>query len=473
MLRSLLLFFCLIINKNIFCQVATNRLPIVWEKSFGGSCRDRPNDIALTQDSGYIVVGSSCSNDRDVTGHHGSQNSDDGWVVKIDGNGSLKWQRSVGGSNDDVLTKVIVSPVGNYYCFGYTNSVDGDVSSAPGVHKTWVIELSAAGDLIWSKTYDTGYAVIVNAITTSDEKMVVVGSGRVLKIDTAGNVLWQKSFGSWDAKNIVETSDHQLVVSGGYQFNLDTGDTTNLHWNFSSEFRESSMKILNGNIFILYEDFVENLCPSSGVLGNIVNRIGHFNGIAGDFSYETWHENVCADGGRYGGAEVHANTVDGLALPQNGSFVAAGKLENVYSGRSVAAFYYNGKFNLYGVWDDGYYSEFNSVKILPGENEFICTGYTNNNFGDFSENWTGGFLVVKLATIHTSIWTGIKNMDWNDIENWDTKIIPGIGTMIIIPAGVPNFPVVKSNVSCYSLQVDSSATITVNEGYHLEIVGKH
>ena len=58
----------------------TNTGMIQWQKSLGGSRNDVAKSIEQTSDGGYIVAGYSASTDGDVTGNHGAN---DFWVVKI------------------------------------------------------------------------------------------------------------------------------------------------------------------------------------------------------------------------------------------------------------------------------------------------------------------------------------------------------------------------------------------------------
>jgi len=73
---------------------------IEWQKCLGGSVNDRSYSVQQTSDSGYIVAGYTNSNDGDVSGNNGN---DDYWVVKLDENGSIEWQKCHGGSSTDRL----------------------------------------------------------------------------------------------------------------------------------------------------------------------------------------------------------------------------------------------------------------------------------------------------------------------------------------------------------------------------------
>ena len=59
---------------------------IQWEKSFGGSSGDNGFSIQQTNDGGYIIGGTSASNDGDVTNNHGNR---DIWIIKINEIGEI------------------------------------------------------------------------------------------------------------------------------------------------------------------------------------------------------------------------------------------------------------------------------------------------------------------------------------------------------------------------------------------------
>ena len=71
---------------------------IEWQKSLGGSGYDKAYSIQQTSDGGYIVAGSSESNDGDLTGSHGGY----GWIVNLDKSGNIMWQKRLGGSASSI-----------------------------------------------------------------------------------------------------------------------------------------------------------------------------------------------------------------------------------------------------------------------------------------------------------------------------------------------------------------------------------
>jgi hypothetical protein len=57
------------------------------------------------------MVGSTDSNDGDVSGGHGGT---DAWVVRINKNGEIKWQKPLGGSGYEELRQIAPTPHGDY-----------------------------------------------------------------------------------------------------------------------------------------------------------------------------------------------------------------------------------------------------------------------------------------------------------------------------------------------------------------------
>lgn len=111
---------------------------VIWEKTFGGSEDDISTSMSTTSDGGFIVSGHTSSSDGDVSNNHGAS---DFWVLKIDNSGNLIWERTYGGSDDDEATSVLETSGGNYLVAGKTNSDDTDVSNNYGVTDIWVVKI--------------------------------------------------------------------------------------------------------------------------------------------------------------------------------------------------------------------------------------------------------------------------------------------------------------------------------------------
>ena len=189
------------------------------------------NSIIQTQDLGYLVAGSSYSNDGDVTGNHGGT---DYWLVKLNSSGNFQWQKSYGGSNNDVAQSIQQTSDGAYIIAGYSLSNDGDVTGNHGAEDFWILKIDFWGNIIWEKSYGGSGTDIANSIsTTSDGGYIIAGSSAsddgdvsgnnggddfwVIKIDSIGGLQWEQNLGGSlgdVANSIYQTNDGGYIVGG-------------------------------------------------------------------------------------------------------------------------------------------------------------------------------------------------------------------------------------------------------------------
>jgi|GEM_PF-365026 len=214
---------------------------IEWQKSLGGSGDDRANSIQQTVDGGFIVAGSSNSNNGDVTGNQGNN---DYWIVKLDNVGNIEWQKSLGGSSVDQATSIQQTVDGGFIVAGRSNSNNGDVTGNQGGTDYWIVKLDNVGNIEWQKslggsgtdyalsiqqTVDGGFIVAGYSISNNGDVTGNQGDNDywIVKFDNIGNIEWQKSLGgSGDdrAYSILQTEDGGFIVAGYSSSN--NGDVT-------------------------------------------------------------------------------------------------------------------------------------------------------------------------------------------------------------------------------------------------------
>lgn len=68
-------------------------------------------------------------------------------------------------------------------------------------------------------------------------------------------------------------------------------------------------------------------------------------------------------------------------------------------------------------------------------------------------------------------WTGNSSTDWEDAGNWSCGAVPGVNTVVNVPAGLTNYPVVHSMVTCKQLHVSPGVSVRVATGANLLIIG--
>lgn len=149
---------------------------IEWQKCYGGTKSEFPFEIIQTSDGGYAVIGYTRSNNGDVTGYHTGSGSHDMWVIKIDSIGELEWQKCLGGSDEDEGWAITQTADGSYICVGYTNSYDGDVGGAADDFDFWLVKLDSEGNIVWENNFggsDGDYAYSV--LAEADGSIMVAG----------------------------------------------------------------------------------------------------------------------------------------------------------------------------------------------------------------------------------------------------------------------------------------------------------
>lgn len=217
---------------------------IVWQRSYGGSDYDGAHAVVPTGDGGYVVAGYTSSNDGDVTGHHGGG---DGWVLKLDGDGLLVWQTTLGGTEVEDLSDLEETSDGGFIVVGQSESDDGDVIGGHGLADVWLVKLDVDGALQWQKTLggggtDQGYAVralpgggyLLAGVTGSSDGDVTgldgFWDGWVVETDATGEVVRERTLGgssSDGALALCLTADGGSIVVGRTSSN--DGDVSGNH----------------------------------------------------------------------------------------------------------------------------------------------------------------------------------------------------------------------------------------------------
>lgn len=226
-------------------------------KTFGGSEEDDALSVIETQDGNIAVLGYTQSNDGDVTGK--TTTDSDYWLLKLDQELNILWQKTFGGSSDDRGQKIISTTDGGFLLTGFSRSGDGDVSENFGFHDFWTLKLSASGDIIWEKSFGfSGNDRAYSAIQTTDggyflsgfldvsssggegndngnaersrSSFVRHGVGEFwgIKLDSNGQTQWRRFFGGTNndrSYDVIEAHDGNIIMIGSSE--SDDFDITN------------------------------------------------------------------------------------------------------------------------------------------------------------------------------------------------------------------------------------------------------
>ena len=224
---------------------------ITWNKLLGGDQFEYCNSIQQTSDGGYIVAGYSLSSaNGDVTGiNHGNV---DYWIVKLNGLGNIVWQKLIGGSSNEYAISVQQTTDGGYIIAGYSNSsANGDVTGTNhGGYDYWIVKLDLNGVILWNKliggtgneraqcvqqTTDGGYIVAGYSSSSSNGDVTGINHGLddywIVKLDLNGAILWDKLLGGNrldEAQSIQQTAEGGYIIAGLSESSAN-GDVTGVN----------------------------------------------------------------------------------------------------------------------------------------------------------------------------------------------------------------------------------------------------
>ena len=97
-------------NEDVWIMKLNADATIIWEKTYGGPNNERANSIQQTSDGGYIVGGWI---------HPFGVGHIDMWVLKLDSDGNVIWQKRYGGTGDDRAMSIQQTNDGGYIVGGF------------------------------------------------------------------------------------------------------------------------------------------------------------------------------------------------------------------------------------------------------------------------------------------------------------------------------------------------------------------
>ena len=142
-------------------STTTTSIFSTWDRTFGGSGEDKLANTIKTSDGGYLLAGRSESNASGEKSQD-SRGGRDYWVVKLDAFGNKVWDRTFGGSGEDLCNGAVEVSSGGYLIYGVSfSSVDGDRTvERKGISDYWIVRIDN-GNKLWDKAYGEIIIIIV------------------------------------------------------------------------------------------------------------------------------------------------------------------------------------------------------------------------------------------------------------------------------------------------------------------------
>ena len=213
---------------------------VEYVKTFGGSGEDEAIGVVEANDGNYVFLGSTSSNDGDITDKTTTDN--DFWVLKVDKQGQKLWSKTYGGSESDKATGITKTSDGGFVLSGHSRSDNGDVGGNEGFHDYWIVKIDSQGNIIWESNFGfSGSDQALSVIQTADGGYFAsgfldvtasggqgndgpthnpehgVGEYWGIKMDANGEKEWRRYFGGTNndrSYDVAQTTDGGFLMIG-------------------------------------------------------------------------------------------------------------------------------------------------------------------------------------------------------------------------------------------------------------------
>lgn len=217
-----------------------------WKRNYGTVNSEYFNNITPLPNGDFIVSGYSYA--------PGGNGMSDFWIVRINQNGIVRWEKKYGGSTHDESVKTIVTYDGDLICVGKISSPSntGNVTVNHGGEDVWMIKLSSAtGDMLWQKSFGgSGYEAVTEVKETVDHALVLVGNTSssdngitlrgaadswIFKTNETGDLIWQKTFGGTYGDTaygfVIDNNNEYVLANSSSSFDYDVNNPSNTNFN--------------------------------------------------------------------------------------------------------------------------------------------------------------------------------------------------------------------------------------------------
>lgn len=301
---------------------------IQWDNTIGSKLTDAVTITLNASDGGYLIGGyTSC----DVSGdQNGMCYGDlDCWIVKLDIDGSILWQKTIGGSLFDEPEDAINTSDGGYLLglVSKSNISGNKTENCKGDQDFWIVKIDSLGNIVWDKTLGGNGGEYLGGLCEDNNHNFYIGGASysnisgdktensrggsdywLVKIDNTGTVLWDKTMGGAEnefSSDISYNASDDSIIIGGTSLSSNTGDITEVsrgsadYWVVklasdslgTTSFNSSTVSVYPNpttkNIFIDFSEMFKNIKINVvNVLGQLVFEKNYTNMSKIEFNIE-------------------------------------------------------------------------------------------------------------------------------------------------------------------------------------------
>lgn len=170
---------------------------VISDRCFGGDYVENGNSGQMLEYNGFFYM--LCSSMSGITGNKTAQNygGEDFWLLKLDENLNLIWDKSYGGSLDDLVGGIEHYEFNKIVILGASSSGINGNKTAPsyGGYDMWLLVLDPNGDIVAQESYGGSGMDFGIAEKQQDESKIFITSYSTSDISGLKNV---PSYGGYD-----------------------------------------------------------------------------------------------------------------------------------------------------------------------------------------------------------------------------------------------------------------------------------
>ncbi len=146
---------------------------IQWQKTIGGLGDDEAVTVIKTNDNGYLIGANSDSPKSNIKAQN-NFGSNDFWIIKIDEKGTILWEKTIGGEQEETLRSIIETKNG-YLISGISNSKKNQLKSQDShyLSSLWLVELNKEGEIFQEKTLENNQQSNFVSLYSNENKVVL------------------------------------------------------------------------------------------------------------------------------------------------------------------------------------------------------------------------------------------------------------------------------------------------------------
>ena len=201
---------------------------LLWQTTYTQGFFEEIFDAIPTSDGNYLLGG--------LTFNTAGNGNADGWIIKMDPEGNVLWDRKYGGPQFDKIYGLEETSDGGFVFVGSTRSeVGGDITE-PEINPdsldakdSWIGKIDVDGDLLWNHRFGSYEDDVLRDLAIADNGDILAignyleeGIGgdwqiSLYRYDQDGNPIWDELYGGngyEEAFSIIRTSDNNFAIGG-------------------------------------------------------------------------------------------------------------------------------------------------------------------------------------------------------------------------------------------------------------------